>query len=70
MLLPKIVGRFKMNSAKRINEILGSAGSPVWQRDYYEHVIRDEYELSRIRDYIHNNPAKWHGDDDTPAVFP
>ncbi|HUI29162.1 MAG TPA: transposase [Candidatus Acidoferrales bacterium] len=59
MLLPKIIGRFKMNSAKRINEIRNSPGERVWQRDYYEHVIRNEGELIRIREYISNNPARW-----------
>jgi REP-associated tyrosine transposase len=57
MLLPKIIGRFKMNSAKQINEINNGEGSRVWQRNYYGHVIRNEQDLIRIRDYISNNPA-------------
>lgn len=32
---------------------------PVWQRDYYDHVIKNELELRRIRDYIISNPVKW-----------
>ena len=59
MLLPKIVGYFKMNTAKRANQIRSMPGAPFWQRDYYEHVIRDEYDLQRIRDYIAGNPLKW-----------
>jgi len=39
----------------------------VWQRNYYEHIIRDDVELNRIREYIINNPAKWAEDDDNPA---
>jgi REP element-mobilizing transposase RayT len=66
MLLPKIVGRFKMNSAKRINELRGLAGNPVWQRGYYEHVIRDGKDLDRIRHYVIDNPKNWMNDDNYP----
>ena len=59
MLLPKIIGYFKMNTAKRANQIRSMPGAPFWQRDYYEHVIRDEADLRRIRDYIASNPLKW-----------
>jgi len=59
MLLPKIIGYFKMNVAKRANQIRLMPGMPFWQRDYYEHVIRDEADLRRIRDYIASNPLKW-----------
>jgi REP element-mobilizing transposase RayT len=31
----------------------------LWQRNYWEHIIRDEPELDRIREYIRNNPAQW-----------
>ncbi|MCO6451868.1 MAG: transposase [Caldilineales bacterium] len=62
MLLPKIIGYFKMNAAKRANLILGAAGQPFWQRNYYEHIIRDADALNRIRTYIANNPAKWYED--------
>jgi REP element-mobilizing transposase RayT len=64
MLLPKIIGRFKMNSAKRINEIRNSPGVPVWQRNYFEHVIRTEKELNHIREYIINNPTGWPKDEE------
>ncbi len=59
MLLPKIVGHFKMNAAKQINKIRDTAGVPVWQRNYYEHIIRDESEMNRIREYIAANPLRW-----------
>ena len=42
MLIPKVVGYFKMNSSKQINTIRNSTGIPVWQRNYYEHIIRNE----------------------------
>jgi REP element-mobilizing transposase RayT len=59
MLLPKIIGKFKMQSAKQINKIRNTLGIAVWQRNYYKHIIRHENELNRIREYIVNNPLKW-----------
>ena len=47
-----------MNTAKRINAIRIS-NTPVWQRNYWEHVIRDEMELFKIHRYIENNPVNW-----------
>jgi len=67
MLIPKVVGYFKMNSAKQINTIRNSTDIPVWQRNYYEHIIRNENKLNKIREYIHNNPLKWHLDRDNPG---
>jgi len=66
MLLSKMVGYFKMNSAKQINEIRITPGAPVWQRNYYEHVIRNEIDLEEIREYIQNNPLKWLEDENHP----
>ena len=39
----------------------------LWQRSYYEHVIRNENSLENIRNYIVNNPAQWELDEDNPA---
>ena len=39
---------------------------PVWQRNFYEHVIRDESSLQEIREYIVNNPAQWAFDRENP----
>jgi putative transposase len=64
MLLPKLVGYYKMNTAKAINLLLHSSGVPVWQRNYYEHIIRSKNELDRIRNYIHHNPQQWAQDDE------
>ena len=66
MLLSKVVGYFKMNTAKHINQILNRSGQPFWQRNYYEHVVRNDAELLRIRMYIQNNPLKWELDRDNP----
>lgn len=38
----------------------------VWHRNYYDHIIRDENELNRIREYIVNNPLKWDLDNENP----
>jgi len=47
-----LVAGFKSAVTKRINVIRGLPGIPVWQRNYYEHIIRDENELNHIREYI------------------
>ena len=62
MLLPKVIGYFKMNTAKKINLLRKTTGTSIWQRDYYEHIIRDEKDLNRVRRYIVNNPGKWQDD--------
>jgi putative transposase len=66
MLLPKVIGYFKMNTAKQINHILNRPGESFWQRNYYEHVVRSEKELKKIREYIQNNPLKWELDRENP----
>ncbi len=40
----------------------------LWQRNYYEHIIRNEDELNRIREYIANNPMKWEFDQENQDV--
>ena len=59
--IPEIVRGFKTFSARRVNERAGTRGVR-WQRGYYEHVIRNEKALDRIRAYIANNPARWADD--------
>ena len=63
MLLPRVVGYLKMNAAKRINLLISNTGHSLWQRDYFERVVRSEDELNRIRQYIADNPACWEEDD-------
>jgi len=53
-----------MNSAKRINRLMGSEGVPVWQRNYYEHILRNDKAWMRVRTYIENNPENWLKDDE------
>jgi REP element-mobilizing transposase RayT len=57
-----LVGAFKTVSTKRINDQRGTPGAQVWQRDFYEHIIRDAAALARIRRYIVENPARWASD--------
>jgi hypothetical protein len=66
MLLPKVIGYFKMNTAKQTNQILNRPGQSFWQRNYYEHVVRNEKELKKIREYIRNNPLNWELDRENP----
>ena len=60
--LGRLIGAFKTVSTKWINEMRGTPGATVWQRNYYEHIVRDGRELGRIRAYIATNPARWHKD--------
>jgi len=53
------IAGFKSITTKRVNQILNIRRLSIWQRNYYEHIIRDERELNKIRRYVINNPAKW-----------
>ncbi|MFA6522441.1 MAG: transposase [Patescibacteria group bacterium] len=57
------VAGFKSAVTKRANVIRGNTGGAVWQRNYYEHIVRDEKSLSNIRTYIMENPRKWEEDE-------
>lgn len=65
--LPEIVRGFKTFSARRINRLRGTTGTPVWQRNYYEHIVRNEEDLCRIREYVAGNPARWPLDAENPS---
>ena len=64
--LSEIVRGFKTFSSRRVNEFRSTLGVPVWQRNYYERVIRGENELCEIRQYIQENPLKWDLDPENP----
>ena len=64
--IPTIVRLFKSATTKRINEVRATPGVPVWQRNYYEHIVRDCGSMNRIRRYIVDNPAQWVHDDENP----
>ena len=57
--LGKIVAYFKYQFTKHINQHHNMPGTRIWQRNYYDHVIRDDTDLQRIRQYIQDNPMKW-----------
>jgi putative transposase len=76
--LPEIVRALKTFSARKINQMSKKTGQPIWQRGYYEHVIRTDASIGRIREYIVNNHLSWHldrenlertGDDDFDKYF-
>jgi hypothetical protein len=62
-----LMAGFKSATAKRINQLRNTPGRPVWQRNYYDHVIRSEADMRRIQEYITNNPARWMEDSENPA---
>ena len=66
--LSQIIGYFKYQSAKRINNLKGTPGAKVWQRNFYEHVIRDDESLKRIQEYIITNPKRWSLDRENPGA--
>src|SRR5204862_539343 len=66
--LGAIVRAFKSISAIQVNRLLDSSGQHLWQRNYYDHIIRSEDELNGIREYIYNNPIKWAIDRENPSV--
>jgi putative transposase len=61
--LSVIVRSFKSAVTKRINELRKGKSTPVWQKNYYEHIICNEMDLFYIRIYIENNPLKWELDE-------
>ena len=68
--LGQIVAFFKYRSTKLINVVRDSPGERFWQRNYYEHIIRDGNDLDRIQKYIANNVAKWLEDKGNPQNDP
>ena len=59
----EIVRAFKARCTYAINQVRITPGMPLWQRNYYEHIIRNEPELNKIREYIINNPLNWESDE-------
>ncbi len=60
--IPTIIRGFKSSVTKQINLLRKLTGVPVWQRNYYEHIIRDEISFQQITEYIRNNPMQWPDD--------
>ena len=64
--LPTIIRSFKAAATKDVRSIARRSDFRLWQRGYYEHVIRHNKELDNIRRYIKDNPAKWESDGENP----
>ena len=58
--LGRLIGAFKTVSTKRINQLRNTPSTRVWQSRFYDHVVRDDRDLRRIREYILMNPVYWH----------
>ncbi|MBI3247833.1 MAG: hypothetical protein HYZ50_15120 [Deltaproteobacteria bacterium] len=65
--LGSLLAGFKSAATKRINDLRHMLGMPLWQRNYYEHIIRNEDELHHVREYIQTNPLRWELDRENPA---
>lgn len=62
--IPTIIRSYKSATTLRINYLRHTPGTPVWQRNYYERIIRDEREMDTLRQYILNNPQQWELDEE------
>ncbi|OGF53090.1 MAG: hypothetical protein A2Z21_05625 [Candidatus Fraserbacteria bacterium RBG_16_55_9] len=60
------IAGFKSAATQRINAMRNAPGLPRWQRNYYEHIIRNEDEWNEIRAYIAGNPLRWELDENHP----
>jgi REP element-mobilizing transposase RayT len=64
--LGALMAGFKSSVTKQINIFRDTPGAPLWQRNYYDHIIRNDREMSRIWDYIETNPIRWAEDKENP----
>jgi len=60
--LSSLVSGFKSSVSRRINQYRRTPEHPVWQRNYHEHIIRNQRSLQQIREYVQNNPQLWDKD--------
>ncbi len=75
MTVGDIMHRFKTMTTKRYADGVTQQGWPafrgrLWQRNYYEHIVRDDAAMQRIRRYIGDNPWRWDQDDENPLKAP
>jgi REP element-mobilizing transposase RayT len=71
--LGAIIGQYKSCVTRRLRKALDWSSRPVWQRNYYDRIVRSDDELNAIRQYIANNPAAWgldHGKSVYQDIFP
>lgn len=62
MIIPKLTGKFQQQTSKQINILRNTPGVKNWQANYHDHIIRNDGEYQRIKNYIINNPKNWKGD--------
>ena len=67
--LGRMIAAFKNKSTKRTNEMRRTSGGTVWQRYFYEHIIRSDRSCERILSYILDNPRRWSEDSENPAAM-
>ncbi len=67
--LAAITQNYKSVSTRQINRMNKAKGNVIWQRNYYEHIIRNEEALNNILEYIVNNPINWVKDQENPDLF-
>jgi REP element-mobilizing transposase RayT len=65
--LAAIIQNYKSVSTRQVNRINKAKGNVIWQRNYYEHIIRNEEALNNIRQYVVNNPINWAEDEENPT---
>jgi putative transposase len=65
--LGAIIAQFKSRVTKRLWQIPSLEDTPIWQRNYYEHIIRNEQDLQNKTDYINANPMLWDQDNENPT---
>jgi len=66
--LGAVIAQFKSRVTKRLWKLPSLKGIAIWQRNYYEHVIRNEKDLQNKTDYIEANPMLWDQDDENPVI--
>ena len=67
--LGAIIQNFKSVSTRKANRLYFEPGNKIWQRNYYERIIRNDRELNAIREYILDNPLNWALDKENPTSF-
>jgi putative transposase len=67
--LSEIIRGFKTFSSRKINEQRNITDKFQWQKSFYDHIIRNEKSLNKIREYIQNNPLQWHLDVENNECF-
>ena len=64
--LGALIAGFKAAATRRINEARSTPGQAIWQRGYYDRIIRDDDELAGITEYVLGNPRSWTADRENP----